>query len=140
MLDLEPRVHLEEREAAAVVEQELARPRAHVADGAPERQRRLAHALAQCRVDGGRRRLLEDLLVAALDRAVALAEVDPRAVAIEQDLDLDVARADHEAFEDEPVIAEGGCRLASGRGDRVGESPRGHGPCACPCRRRPPPA
>ncbi len=59
--------------------------------------------------------------MAALDRAVALAEVDPRAVAIEQDLDLDVARADDEVFEDEPVVVEGGCRLASGRGDRVGE-------------------
>ena len=59
--------------------------------------------------------------MAALDRAVALAEVDPRAVAIEQDLDLDVARADDEVFEDEPVVVEGGRRLASGRGDRVGE-------------------
>ena len=78
--------------------------------------------------------------MAALDRAVALAEVDARAVAIEQDLDLDVARAVDEALEDEPVVAEGGGRLAPGRGDRVGERLGARGPCACPCRRRRPPA
>ena len=76
--------------------------------------------------------------MSALDRAVALAEMDARAVAVEQDLDLDVARADDEVLEDQPVVVEGGCRLAPGRGDRVGECLGGHGPCACPCRRRPP--
>ena len=121
-----------------VVEQELAGPGADIADGATERERRLAEPFAQSGVDGRRRRLLEDLLVAALDRAVAFAEVDARAVGIEQDLDLDVARADDEALEDQPVVAEGGRRLAPGRGDGVRAAPRGHGPCACPCRRRRP--
>jgi hypothetical protein len=90
VLDLEPRVHLEERERATVVEQELARPGALVADGARQGERRVAHALAKGRVHRRRARLLEDLLVAPLERAIALAEMDTVPVSIEQDLDLDV--------------------------------------------------
>ena len=44
--------------------------------------------------------------MAALDRAVALAEVDAVAVRVEQDLDLDVAGALDEPLEDQPVVAE----------------------------------
>ena len=47
-----------------------------------------AHLLGQRR----RRRLLDQLLVPALDRALALAEVDDVAVVIAEDLELDVAR------------------------------------------------
>ena len=48
--------------------------------------------LALGRVERGRRRFLEDLLVAALQRAVALAEMDRIALAVAEHLDLDVAR------------------------------------------------
>ena len=44
-------------------------------------------------VDRGRGRLLDQLLVAALHRAVALAEMDHVAVRVAEDLHLDVARA-----------------------------------------------
>ena len=81
MLDLEPRVHLEEGRLRRVVDEELAGPGTDVADRAGERQRGLAEPLAERGVDRRRRRLLEDLLVAALDRAVAFAEVDAVAVA-----------------------------------------------------------
>ena len=47
----------------------------------------------------GAGRLLDELLVAALDRAVALAEVDDVAVAVGEDLDLDVARVGQVALE-----------------------------------------
>ena len=69
----------------------------------------------------------------ALERAVALAEVDARAVCVEQDLDLDVARALDEALEDEAIVAEGrlGLRRAAARPPEAG---RGRAPCACPCR------
>jgi hypothetical protein len=40
----------------------------------------------------GRGRLLDDLLVAPLDRAFALAEIDRVAVAVGEHLDLDMAR------------------------------------------------
>ena len=51
-------------------------------------------------LDRGRRRLLDQLLVASLHRAVALAEVDRVAVAVGEDLDLDVPRLDDRALED----------------------------------------
>ena len=51
-----------------------------------------ADPLAQLGVDGGRGRLLDELLVAALDRAVALAEVDHVAVRVGEHLHLDVPR------------------------------------------------
>ncbi len=107
VLDLETRVHLEEREPSAAVEQELAGPRADIADRSGECQRRLAEPSAESLVHRRRRRLLEDLLVPALDRAVPLAERDAVAVLVEQDLDLDVTCPDHEALEDQPVVAEG---------------------------------
>ena len=91
---------------------------------------------------GGRRRarrLLDDLLVAALDRAVALEEVHHVACAIAEHLDLDVARADDRLLEVDGVVAEG-LRAALARAlprarDLVFRVRRG----ACPCRRRRPP-
>ena len=92
------------------------------------------------RGDRRRRRLLEDLLVPALERAVALAEVDAVPVGIEEDLDLDMARAVGQALEDEPVVTERGPGLATRGGQRVAPGAPGRGPCACPCRRRRPTA
>jgi hypothetical protein len=69
-------------------------------------------------VDGGRGRLLDDLLVAPLDRAVALAEVDDVAVAVAEHLDLDVAAVHDGALEDQLAAAERGLGLGAGRGDR----------------------
>ena len=139
VLDLEPRVHLEERERAPVVQQELAGPGAHVADGARQREGRVAHRSAQRGVDRGGGRLLEHLLVTPLDRAVALAEVDAVALGVEQDLDLDVPGAFEEPLEDEPVVVEGGLRLASGGGEfgreAVGEADGAHALAAAAGRR-----
>ena len=50
--------------------------------------------------------------MAALDRAVALEEVDHLPVPIGEDLHLDVARALEVALDQHPVVAEGGLRLA----------------------------
>ena len=96
MLDLDPGVHLEEEPLAAIGEEELAGSGALVADLGCEAERRFRERPAGRRVHRGRRRFLEDLLMPALDRAVPLAEVDAMAVPVEQDLDLDVARALHE--------------------------------------------
>ena len=106
MLDLEARVHLEEEDLAAIGQEELARPGAPVADGAGEAEGVLGQLGADLRLHGGRRRLLEDLLVTPLGRAVALAEVDAGPVGVEQDLDLDVTRPFDEALEDQPVVVE----------------------------------
>jgi len=53
-----------------------------------------------------RRRLLDQLLVTALDRAVALAEVDDVAVAVGEDLDLDVTGILEVALDIDGRIAE----------------------------------
>ena len=117
MLDLDPAVQLEEGELATV-EHELGRARADVADGAREADRRLAHPRAELAVERGRGRLLEHLLVAALHRALALAEGEHRPVGVGEELDLDVARPLEVALEEEPVVAEGRAGLPFGRLDR----------------------
>ena len=76
VLDLDARVHLDEDVAAVGREEELHRAGVDVADLAREGHGVGAHALAQLRVEVGRRRDLDDLLVAALHRAVALEQVD----------------------------------------------------------------
>ena len=93
MLDLQTGVHLEEVELAVLVDDELDGAGALVLDGLGERDSLLAHRLARLAVEEGARRLLDHLLVAALDRALALAEVDDVAVHVCQNLELDVARA-----------------------------------------------
>src|SRR5204863_5802630 len=103
MLDLEPGVHLEEEERSALIDDELARPRAHVADRCRERDRRFAHPRAQRGIGGRRRALFDQLLVPPLCRAVALADRPNRAVAVGEELDLDVPRALDRTFEDEAL-------------------------------------
>src|SRR5690606_14957808 len=71
----------------------------------------LAHRLARLFIEERRWRLFHDLLVAALDRAFALAEIDRVAVAVRQNLDLDMARIDHELLDEDAVVAEGTFRL-----------------------------
>src|SRR5690606_4900905 len=112
MLDLDARVHLQEIEPA-VLEQELDGAGVAVADGRRGGDGGGAHGLAQLGRERGRRRLLDELLMATLDRALALAEVDHVAVRIRQDLDLDVARALEVLLDVDRVVPEGGTRLVA---------------------------
>jgi hypothetical protein len=64
------------------------------------------------------RRFLEDLLVPALDGAVALAEVDTRTVAVDGDLDLDVTVVVEPLLEVDGVVAERGLGLGAADLDR----------------------
>ena len=116
MLHLHARVHLEEVEVVVLVDEELAGAGADVAHGLGRGDRRLAHALAQLGRDPVAGRLLDDLLVATLDRALALEEVDGVPVGVGQHLDLDVARLLHELLDVERVVAEGSLGLAPGAG------------------------
>ena len=94
VLDLEPGVHLEEGEAPVGQDEELDGAGVHVADGArPRSPRRRPARPRRSGVTTGRRGLLDDLLVAALDRALALEEVHDGAVGVAEDLHLDVAGA-----------------------------------------------
>jgi len=139
VLDLEAGVHLQEVEASALVEQELHGAGADVARGPRGAHRRLAHAPPQAGVDGRRRRLLEHLLVAALQRALALAEREALPVVVGQHLDLDVARALDELLEVDGVVAEArgglGARRAVGLGQLLGAAHQAHSLAAAARRR-----
>jgi hypothetical protein len=108
VLDLQSRVHFQEIERAAFVEHELDRARVDVADRLRDAHRGPAHAFAQARVERGRGRLLDHFLVTALDRTLALAEVQRGAVSVGQDLELDVPRSGEIGFEQDAIVAERG--------------------------------
>jgi hypothetical protein len=112
MLDLHARVHLDEVELV-VLEQELERAGAAVGDLAAGLGAALADAREQARGNPRRRRFLEDLLVAALHRAVALAEPHGVLVLVGQHLDLDVARRRQELLHVDGRVAERRQRLAA---------------------------
>ena len=114
VLDLEPRVHLEERRAA-VGNQVLDGADADIADAPGQRDGALLQARHQLRVETGRRRLLQHLLVAALHRAVAASECERAPVGVGGDLHLDVAAPREASFHEQAVVAEGGARLCARR-------------------------
>ena len=124
MLDLQPRVHLHEEEAAVLVGDELDRARADVADRARGRDRGLAHLAAARLGHAGRRRLLQHLLVTPLHRAVALEQVHAVAVGVGEHLDLDVARARDVFLDQHLVVAEARRRFALARRERLRELAR----------------
>ena len=105
VLDLHPRVHLEEEVLVADLHA-LDRAGAAVADRGGRVGGDLADPLAHLGVDVRARRLLDHLLVTALDRAVALAEVDHVAVPVGEHLDLDVARVLEVALDVDAVVGE----------------------------------
>ena len=122
VLDLDPRVHLDEDVVALRVEQEL--------DGARRcgsRSRcakRTASAHIRSRSSGSRLRGrgdLDDLLVPALHRAVALEEVDHVALAVGEDLHLDVPRLDHRLLDEDGRVAERALGLAHAGLDRLAQ-------------------
>ena len=118
VLDLKAGVHLEEVVGAVGVEQALDGAGVRVADGPGGVDGDGADPLAQLRRDGGRGRLLEDLLMAALDRAVALAEVDDVAVEVGEHLHLHVPRPLEIALQVDGVVGEVRLALALRRLER----------------------
>ena len=108
VLDLQAGVHLEEVELLGrAADHELDRAGRLVVHRARQGHGLLAHGLAHRGVDEGAGRLLDDLLVTALDGAVALVEVHVVAVPVAEDLDLDVARLEHVLLDEDAVVAEG---------------------------------
>ena len=120
MLDLQSGVHFEKIEFARLVEQEFDGAGADIVDRLRRLDRRRAHLRAQFRRHHRAGRFLDHLLVAALHRTVALAEMDGVAVAVGKDLDLDMARLDDRLFEDQFAIAEGIFRFRARQLDRIG--------------------
>src|SRR5579863_4712513 len=106
MLDLQPRVHLQKIEAAILAGNEFHGAGAVVADRLGERDGLLAHLRARLGVKQWTRRFFDDFLIAALDRALALAEIDDVAVLVAQNLNFDVARIGNEFLDEDAVVAE----------------------------------
>ena len=121
VLDLDARVHLDEDVAAVLAEEELDGAGVEVADRLGEAHGVGAHLRAGVGVEVGRRRDLDDLLVAALHRAVALVQVQHGAGAVGEHLHLDVPRVDHGLLEVERRVAERGVGLALGRLERLAQ-------------------
>ena len=120
MLDLDARVHLDEVELSLLVE-ELDRSNSEIFELAHRVCRRLSHRAACRLVQRRAGAFLPDLLIAALQRAVALAEMDGAAIAVAEHLDLDMSRTRKIFFEVESIIAERGLGLGAGGRERDGE-------------------
>ncbi len=106
VLDLDAGVHLDEVELVVAVHEELARPGRVVPGRLRQPHRTLAHGDAHRVRQVRRRRLLHQLLVAALERAVALEQVDHVAVLVAQQLHLDVPRAVEVLFQEDAAVLE----------------------------------
>ena len=113
VLHLDPGVHFEEEVVLADLEP-LHGPGGAIADRGRRVGGDLADSLAHLFVDLGSGRLLDQLLVAALDRAVALAEVDDAALRVGEDLDLYVPRVLQVSLEVDGRVAEEPLALAGG--------------------------
>ncbi len=140
VLDLDPRVHLDEHVGAVLAEEELDRARVPVADRLGEPHGIRAHPVTQGGVEvwcGGD---LHDLLVAPLHRAVALVEVEHGAGGVGEHLHLDVTGVADRLLEVERRVAEGRVGLALGGLERHHGGWPGRRPGACRARlpRRPP--
>ena len=118
VLDLEARVGFDKREIALVVcvDEELKRGEAAIADGGGDADRRVGEARSGLGAEERAGRPFDDFLVAALEAALALAEMGDAARAVADDLHLDMSRAGQQAFDDDRRVAEGrgGFRLAAG--------------------------
>ena len=115
VLHLDTRVHLDEVVASLLVEKKFHGARVVVIHGPGDGDGRLTHLRAQARGQNQRRRDLDQLLVAALDRTIAFAQVDDVAVAVREDLELDVVRSIEVFFNKQATVAERRERLARGR-------------------------
>ena len=121
MLDLKPRVHLKKIEVAVLVDDELDGAGRVVADGLGECDRLRAHRLARLGVEERARRLLHDLLIAPLDRAFPLAEMNDIAMLVAEHLDLDMARLLDIFLDEHAIVAEARLGLAPGRRVSLGD-------------------
>ena len=106
VLDLDARVHLHEEVVAVRGQQTLDRPGRAVARRARRVDADRADARAELVVHRRGRRLLDELLMAALDGAVALAQVDDVAVRVGEYLHLDVPRIDDQLLDVHVGIGE----------------------------------
>ena len=117
MLHLDAGVHFDEVEFAVLVE-EFDGADAEIFDVAHRFGDGLADLVAAVGIERGRGAFLPDFLMPALQRAVALAEMDGAAFAVAEHLDLDVARPFEISFQIKRVVAERRLGLGPRHGER----------------------
>ena len=139
MLDLDTGVHLDEVVISVTVNEELHCAGVYIADLLGDLDRigvELASDLRRNAPCGGK---LNDLLIAALEGAVTLAEVTHVAVLVGEDLHLDVLRLDKVLFDENIVVAESLLRFAAdkleGRDNVLLLCAEAHTSAAAACRR-----
>jgi hypothetical protein len=120
MLDLDARIHLHEVVRTVFIEQHLDRSRADVVDSLGAGHGGIAHLETHRRRHGRTRRLFDQLLVATLHRAIALAQMDQMAVLVADDLEFDVPWPGEILLDVHVAVAERRQRL----GPRKLEGPR----------------
>ena len=114
MLDLQPRIHLHEIDGLGAVIEKLHRACAAIIDGL----RRVDASLQQFLTHIGRQvrrgRFFDDFLMPSLDGTIALEHVDGVALAVAEDLHLQMACAGQVFLNQKPIIAKGGFGFALG--------------------------
>jgi hypothetical protein len=121
VLDLEAGVDLEEPEPAVAIEEELD---GCGVDEPGDRRRPGGGGVQRAPLIGGeagRRRLLDELLMAPLERTVALAERHDPAVGITDQLNLDMAGRPNLALDVDRAVAEHRAGLGGSGGQRGGQ-------------------
>ena len=125
VLDLDPRIHLDEDVLAGPwsfgLDQKLHGASARIVDRLGEANGVATERLPQLIGDVGRGRDLDDFLVPPLHRAVPLEEMQGIAVLIGEDLHLDVPRPAHGLLNEGGRVAEGALRLPHGRADGLSQ-------------------
>ena len=115
VLDLDARIDLDEVEAPGVdVDEEFHRARRAVAHLPADGHGGVADLLAQVLGEPRAGRNLDDLLMAALHRAIALPEVHEVPVHVAEDLHFDVLGSREVALEEDVGLAEGRRRFPPG--------------------------
>ena len=123
MLDLEPGVHLQEPPPLGLVDEKLDRRRAVKCDGLRDPSRILGETSSRLCGQVRRRSLLDELLMPALDGAVAFTEDGEATRPVAEQLDLDVPGRLDELFDVDRPVAEGGQRLAPRASRAVSSAP-----------------
>ena len=113
MFHLQPRIHLQEIEFFLLINQKFNGARIRVSSGLGDAHRDLAHPAPHVSVNDRGRGFFDHLLMAALQRTFALAQIDGLSVLVGQHLHLDVAWIEDRLLDINFAIAKRALRLAA---------------------------
>ncbi len=139
MFDLQPGIHLHEIEAVGSqaigdIGDELHGSRTSVTHGLCGIHGGLAHGLAHLRRHARGRGFLDHFLMAALQRAVALKQMNDIALIVGEHLNFNMAGRGHESLKENAVVTERLKRLPAGHWRVRCRTQPDHRPGACPFR------